>query len=237
MKKRNLAIIPARGGSKRIVKKNIKLFLGKPIIAYAIEKAIKSNLFAKVMVSTDDPEIAACAIKYGAEVPFMRGEKSSNDYAILLDVIKEVVLEYNKKVSCKFDHICCILPTAVLMKQSSLKEAYQVLTGRNSVNCDVVLPVTPFSFPIQRSLVVDSEQKVKFYQERYQNVRSQDLDKHYHDCGQFYWMKTNYILEAESLISKNSKAVIVPELHTQDIDTIQDWEMAEFKYQFLKFKQ
>ena len=224
-----IAIIPARGGSKRIPKKNIKSFLGKPIIAYTIEAALQSQLFDKVIVSTDNEEIAIIARFYGAEVPVLRSNKNSDDHAVLADVILEVLLFYkNKKIT--FDKICCLLPTAPFVTSKSLKTSYNKLKNEK---LDAVFPVLEFSFPIQRSLEV-LENKIHMVWEEYMNSRSQDLEKRYHDAGQYYWLKTTSFLEEKKLFMKNSGAIIISELEAQDIDTETDWKLAELKYKLLK---
>lgn len=224
----NLAIIPARGGSKRIPRKNIKFFLGKPIIAYSIEAALKSNLFDEVMVSTDDEEIAKIARDYGAKVPFLRSQDNANDFAVLADVVEEVVVKYSKNNEI-FKNICCILPTAPFVSANKITEAFNKLkTG----NFDTVFPVLEFSFPIQRSLKIE-DSKVKMVWNENLNTRSQDLDPRYHDSGQFYWVKTQSFLTEKKLFTNNSGAIIISQLEAQDIDTETDWKLAEIKYKLM----
>lgn len=224
----NLAIIPARGGSKRIPKKNIKLFLGKPIIAYSIEAALKSNLFDEVMVSTDDEKIADIAKSFGAKVPFMRSRTNANDFAVLADVIEEVVVNYNKK-NKKFDTLCCILPTAPFVNVNNIKEAYNKLVYNNF---DSVFPILEFSYPIQRSLKI-KEGKVTMVWNEYLNTRSQDLEPRYHDSGQFYWLKSTSFNKEKKLFTDNSGSIVISELQAQDIDTETDWKLAEIKYKLM----
>ncbi|MCB0383319.1 MAG: pseudaminic acid cytidylyltransferase [Psychroserpens sp.] len=224
----NLAIIPARGGSKRIPKKNIKLFLGTPIMAYSIEAAIKSNLFDEIMVSTDDDQIAQIAQQYGAKVPFLRSKDNANDFAVLADVIEEVRLNYLKK-NKTFDTICCILPTAPFVKATTLVEAYQKLINNKF---DSVFPVLQFSFPIQRALQIN-DQKVSMVWNEHLNSRSQDLEPRYHDSGQFYWIKESSFRVEKKLFTANSGALIISELNAQDIDTETDWKLAEIKYKLM----
>ncbi|MCX6762610.1 MAG: pseudaminic acid cytidylyltransferase [Candidatus Moranbacteria bacterium] len=224
--KKILAIIPARGGSKRIPRKNIKDFLGKPIIAYSIETAIKSNLFDEVMVSTDDQEIAEVAKKYGAKVPFMRSEKNSNDHAITADVIEEVLAGY-KENSTQFDIFCCIYPTAPLITESILKKGLDLLIEKKF---DSVFPVVKYNHPIQRALRI-SESKVEMIWPENIHKRSQDFSASYHDSGQFYWMWTDKLLENKKLFGENSGAVVLDDSLVQDIDNEEDWKMAELKYQ------
>ena len=178
---KKIAIITARGGSKRIPKKNIKKFINKPIIAYSIEAAINSKVFDEVMVSTDSEEIAEIAKKYGATVPFLRSEETSNDYATTADVLKEVINRY-KDSGKVFDVACCIYPTAPFITPEKLKSAYELL---ESSKFDSVLPVTAFSFPPLRGVVIN-DGKISFKWEEYSQKRSQDLETIYHDCGQFY---------------------------------------------------
>jgi len=224
----NLAIIPARGGSKRIPRKNIKSFLGKPIIAYSIEAAIKSNLFDEVMVSTDDEEVAKIAIQYGAKVPFLRSKDNANDFAVLADVVQEVLSSYSKQ-NKNFNTVCCILPTAPFVTSNKITEAYNKLTEGDF---DSVFPVLEFSFPIQRSLKME-DNKVSMVWNEHLNTRSQDLEPRYHDSGQFYWLKTNSFSKEKKLFTANSGAIIISELHAQDIDTETDWKLAEIKYKLL----
>ena len=219
-----LAIIPARGGSKRIPRKNIKNFHGKPIIAYSIEAALKSGLFDEVMVSTDDEEIKIISLEYGAKVPFLRSENTSNDTATTLEVIREVLESY-KKEDRTFDEVCCIYPTAPLMKSSHLTAGLDLLENEIAS----VFPVVPFSFPILRSLKVDEDNFVSMNWPEYSHTRSQDLPAAYHDAGQWYWLRPELI--SDSLYSDNSKVIILSEMEVQDIDNESDWKMAEVKWE------
>lgn len=224
----NLAIIPARGGSKRIPRKNIKPFLGKPIIAYSIEAAIKSNLFNEVMVSTDDEEIAKIAKQYGAKVPFLRSKDNANDFAVLADVVDEVLLKYSQNNQI-FENICCILPTAPFVTSTKIIEAYKTLSNNNF---DSVFPILEFSFPIQRSLKIKDNKVAMVWSENL-NTRSQDLEARYHDSGQFYWIKTQSFLTEKKLLTNDSGAIIISQLEAQDIDTETDWRLAEIKYKLM----
>jgi pseudaminic acid cytidylyltransferase len=226
---KNIAIIPARGGSKRILRKNIKDFLGKPIIAYSIEAAIDSGLFDEVMVSTDDKEIAETAIKFGANVPFFRNNTSADDFAGLEEVIVEVLSEYHS-LKTDFDFFCCILPTAPFISTNRLKQALDLLIKNNF---DSVFPVVKYSYPIQRALKIENE-KMKMIWPENMEKRSQDLYPAYHDSGQFYWMNVNQFLIQKKLFAENAGAVIISENEAQDIDTFEDWEIAELKYKHLK---
>jgi len=210
----NICVIPARGGSIRIPRKNIKEFLGKPIIAYSIQAALDSGLFDEVMVSTDDLEIADIAKKYGAKVPFMRSAKNSDDFATTFDVIKEVI-NYYKDQSIEFDNLCCLYSCAPFVNPKVLLRAYNQLTKKKF---DTVFPIIPFSFPIQRALRVN-QGKVSMILEANLNIRSQDLEKSFHDSGQFYWCNTKRLLSSEKLITSNSGGVEISELDAQDIDT------------------
>ncbi len=224
----NLCIIPARGGSKRIPRKNIKDFLGKPIIAYSILAAIESNLFDEVMVSTDDIEIAEIALKYGASVPFLRSEQNSNDYATTADVLIEVLKVYHN-IGKTFDNCCCVYPTAPFVTTNKLIKSYNLLKLNNALS---IIPICTFSFPILRSFGMENN-KIFYNYPEYEWTRSQDLPKSYHDCGQFYFFNVIKFLEYQSLVGNETYGIEVPELEVQDIDTLEDWKIAEFKYRIL----
>jgi len=228
---KKIAIITARGGSKRIPNKNIKFFLGKPIISYAIKIAINSNLFDEVMVSTDSKEIADISIKYGAKVPFLRSDINSNDFATTPDVIFEVINSY-KKLNKKFDFGCCIYPTAPLITNEELVSALELLMYKKF---DSVFPVIPFSYPIQRALKVTHENKVEMVNPKLYRTRSQDLETLYHDAGQFYWFNVDSVIRKKKLWTNNSAVIKINEIDSQDIDNEEDWKLAEIKYN-LKFK-
>lgn len=222
---KNLAIIPARGGSKRILGKNIKNFLGKPIIAYSIEAALKSNLFEEVMVSTDSEEIADVAKKYGAQVPFFRTAKNADDFATTSDVLLEVINAYDNE----FENACCIYPTAAFVSGQILKESFDILINKQF---DTVFPVVKFSYPIQRSLH-EEKGKIKMLWPKYLNSRSQDLEERFHDAGQFYWFNVARFLVNKKMFTENSGFVNISELAVQDIDNETDWALAELKYKLL----
>lgn len=226
---KNIAIIPARGGSKRIPRKNIKEFLDKPIIAYSIEVALNSGVFDEVMVSTDDAEIAEIAKKYGAKVPFFRSLELSNDMAMTASVLIEVLNEY-KKSGKEFDYACCIYPCAPFVNPKKLKEGFELLKEKNA---DSAVPVVQFSYPIQRALKIENDKLLMILPEN-MDVRSQDLMPTYHDVGQYYWFKPERFLIEPALFSKNTVPIITPESEVQDIDTEEDWKVAEMKYQILK---
>lgn len=195
---KNIAIIPARGGSKRIPRKNIKPFMGKPIIAYSIEAALQSGLFDEVMVSTDDVEIAEIACKYGAKVPFMRSVDTSNDYASTDDVVLEVLMMY-KELGKSFDTICCIYSTAPFITPKKLVEAYSKFTD----DIDAVFTCVAYSYPIQRSLhIVDG--KISMLYPEFADARSQDLETIFHDAGQFYMSRTSSFIQEKSFWGKNT---------------------------------
>lgn len=218
-----VAIITARGGSKRIPKKNIKEFCGKPIIAYSIQAAIASKVFDEVMVSTDSEEIAEVARKYGAQVPFLRSDATSNDYATTADVIEEVLSKYSK-IEKDFNSFTCIYPTAPFITAKKLSEASELLNG-----VDGVISVVKYSFPPQRAFIIRDE-KVKYQYPQFERSRSQDLEPIYHDCGQFYMCVSETFLEHHSLILPQTRPYILPEEEVQDIDTMADWVIAEAKY-------
>lgn len=224
----SLAIITARGGSKRIPRKNIKEFLGKPIIAYTIEAALKSGAFDEVMVSTDDKEIADIAIKYGATVPFFRSSETSNDFATTADVVAEVIDEY-KKLGKDYDYICCLYPTAPFVTSDAILTAMKTLIDKNA---DTVMPVVRFSFAPQRGLVEKDGMMVAMYPEC-MPMRSQDLEPVYHDCGQFYCMKALSFKQQKTIVMKKTLPFYQDEINVQDIDTMEDWQMAELKYKLL----
>ncbi|MBY0353731.1 pseudaminic acid cytidylyltransferase [Candidatus Babeliales bacterium] len=223
-----VAIIPARGGSKRIPRKNIKSFLGQPIISYSIQAALQAGCFDEVMVSTDDVEIADIAKNVGAQVPFIRSASNADDHAMLADVIEEVLLEYHKQGK-NFTYFCCILPTAPFVSAQRLKEGFAMLTESK---VDSVVPVVRFSYPVQRAVRVDDDKLSMLWPENY-NKRSQDLEPVYHDCGQFYFMKSQSLLEQKQLFAKNTMAIKLSELEVQDIDSLEDWKIAELKYKVI----
>lgn len=230
MKKECLAIITARGNSKRIPKKNIRKFCGKPILAYPIEAAIKSKLFTEIMVSTDNIEIARIARSYGAAVPFLRSEKTSDDYATTADVLLEVLMKY-KEAGRSFDYVCCLYPTAPFVTADKLIEAMDIMEKFNPVE---VMPVVPFSYPPQRSFVIDSNGRMRYRNPEYITSRSQDLEKQYQDAGQFYIYHTEKYLKLDGKISEGIMPIIISELEVHDIDKEEDWKIAELKYQLMK---
>lgn len=224
----SIAIITARGGSKRIPKKNIREFCGKPIIIYSIEAAIKSGVFDEIMVSTDSVEIADIAEQHGAKVPFLRSEKTSNDFATTADVIAEV-LEAYKTRGQKYDYFACIYPTAPFVTASKLADAMGFLKEKGA---DALVSVVRYSFPPQRGFVIE-EEWIKYQYPQYERTRSQDLEPIYHDCGQFYICSCEKFLNEHTLILPKTMPYIVDEEEVQDIDTISDWNIAEAKYTVL----
>ncbi|MBQ3907130.1 MAG: pseudaminic acid cytidylyltransferase [Lachnospiraceae bacterium] len=225
---RKLAIITARGGSKRIPRKNIKPFLGKPIIAYSIEAALQSGIFDTVMVSTDDEEIAEIAKQYGAEVPFLRSAEASNDHATTNDVLLEVLDAY-EKIGQSYDFACCLYPTAPFVTAPKLQDAFAKLEASDA---DTLIPVVAFSYPPKRGLLIRNERLVFEYPE-YLDTRSQDLETSYHDVGQFYFFRVPNFKANKRLMVGNILPLEVPETEVQDIDNLTDWQIAEMKYRLL----
>lgn len=223
-----IAIITARGGSKRIPRKNIKDFLGKPIIAYSIEAALQSGVFDEVMVSTDDEEIAEIARKYGAKVPFLRSEATSNDFATTLDVLREVFDKY-KSLGKVFDTFACLYPTAPFVTSEKICKAFDLLTRMDGTS---VVPVVKYSFPPQRGFI-ERNGYIEYQYPEFALMRSQDLEPIYHDSGQFYVCKTEEFLKEGKVISNKTIPLILPEEEVQDIDTMSDWVIAEEKYKHL----
>ena len=220
-----LAIIPARGGSKRIPKKNIKNFLSQPIIKYSIDAAINSSCFKEIMVSTDDKEIAEISISGGAKVPFLRSMQTSNDFATTADVLEEVFTEYKKR-GVNFDYCCCIYPTAPFISGQRIIEGFNLL---ETSDADSVVPVVCFAYPIQRAFKIENGYLSMIWPENLKK-RSQDFIPTYHDCGQFYWMRVERFLKNHSVFTNNSLAMILSEKEVEDIDNEEDWERAEMKF-------
>ena len=225
----NIAIIPARGGSKRIPRKNIKDFLGKPIIAYSIEAAIKSNIFDEVMVSTDDEEIADVSQKYGAKVPFFRSKEMSDDYATTSQVLLEVIKEYYTR-GMEFNYMACIYPTAPFIEADDLKKAFKIMEDRKPT---MVMPVVSFSYPPQRSYIIDGKGKAVFKYPQFLTARSQDLEKLYREVGQYYIYDIAKFVTMNARILDDIIPIVIDERQAQDIDTDEDWKMAELKYKLV----
>ncbi len=220
-----IAMITARGGSKRIPRKNIKEFCGKPILAYSIEAALESGVFDEVMISTEDDEIAEIAMKYGATFPFKRSMETAGDHAMTIDVMLEVVNEY-KKLGKNPESICCIYPTAPFVTAEKLRKASEIFDNSGA---ESVIPVVRFSFPPQRCFIVEGEY-MKYKWKEYELSRSQDLEPYYHDAGQFYFLNTKALLEQRTLVPKKTMPLIMDEMEVQDIDNMDDWNIAEIKY-------
>lgn len=225
---KKIAIITARGGSKRIPRKNIKDFCGKPIITYSIEAALSAKIFDEVMVSTDDQEIAEISKKYGANVPFMRGDETSNDYATTEDVLLEVLMQY-RKMGAEFDYICCLYPTAPFVTSEKIRIAMNIMESKRP---EQILPMVEYSFPPQRSNIINENGFAEYKFPQYQTTRSQDLEKWYHDAGQFYIYNVKKFLECNGKCTEFIP-LILSELEVQDIDNDLDWKLAELKFRLL----
>jgi len=223
-----IAIITARGGSKRIPRKNIKDFLGSPIIKYSIDAALHAGCFDEVMVSTDDKEIANIASSFGAKIPFIRTANTSNDFATTVDVIMEVLNQY-KIQGKEFKYCCCIYPTAPFVTSEKLKEAHYKLIDTGA---DSIVPVVRFGFPIQRSFKIEGD-RIKMNWPEHLNSRSQDLPLAFHDCGQFYFFRTDLFWVNKKIFTDFTVPFEMPESEVQDIDNEEDWKIAEIKYTFL----
>ena len=228
MNNSSIAIITARGNSKRIPRKNIKEFCGKPIMNYSIEAALHSGLFTEVMVSTDDEEIAEIAKRAGAQVPFMRSSATASDYASTDDVILEVLNRY-KELGREFETFCCLYPTAPFVTAQKLQKAAKLLEG-----ADAVMPVVAFSYPPQRCVVLNEDGELRMKWPEYAQTRSQDLETYYHDCGQFYFCRTKPVLENGTTDLPHMAPMIMSELEVQDIDNPEDWALAEMKYKMMQ---
>lgn len=225
---KKIAIITARGGSKRIPHKNSKDFCGKPILAYSIEAAQNAGLFDEVMVSTDDHQIAHIARQYGAKVPFYRSERNADDFATTNDVLLEVLATYAERGET-FDIACCLYPTAPFVTAKRLQEAVETLVQSDA---DTLIPVVPFSYPIQRAMVL-RDQRLVFEQPQFLDSRSQDLEPHFHDAGQFYVFRTKAFLQQQKLMVGQILPMVLSPLEVQDIDNETDWALAELKYRLL----
>lgn len=219
----NIAIIPARGGSKRIPKKNIKLFNGKPIISYAIQTAISSNIFDKVIVSTDSKEIADIAIKYGAEIPFFRSKSLADDFSGIHEVIADS-LKQMKSLGYSYEYACCIYATAPFINKNDLKEGYKKIKSNKK---KAVIGATSYSYPVQRSFFLNDKQEIEMLFPDKFFSRSQDLDLIMHDAGQFSWASSKVWLDKSIPFGKNHDFVLLPSWRVQDIDTPDDWQRAE----------
>jgi N-acylneuraminate cytidylyltransferase len=230
---KKLAVIPARGGSKRLPGKNIRDFAGKPMLAWSVEAALESGLFDTVMVSTDSEEIAEVARAAGASVPFLRSAETADDHAIIIDVMAEVVDRYEADGQ-RFDRLCCILATAPLLQPSTLRHAADLM-GREDF--DTVFPVVAFHYPIQRALRRDDEGRTAMFQPEHYASRSQDLEPAFHDAALFYWMTREVCVAKQSVFAGRAGSFVIDAMEAQDIDTLGDWRMAELKMQLAKSRQ
>jgi pseudaminic acid cytidylyltransferase len=224
-----LCVIPARGGSKRIPRKNIKEFFGKPMIAWSILAAIESGCFDKIIVSTDDAEIAEVSKEFGAEVPFLRPQNLSDDYTGTTEVTAHAINWFLQK-SILFTDVCCLYATAPFVQSSDLLRGLDILSNSKST---YAFSVTSFAFPIQRAIRLHNSERVEMLQPAHLNTRSQDLEEAWHDAGQFYWGKSTAWTQLLPIFSKDSSAVKLPRHRVQDIDTVEDWERAECLFKVL----
>jgi len=225
-----IAIIPARGGSKRIPKKNIKLFAGQPIIAYTIKAACATNLFDHIIVSTDSEEIADIVRRYGADVPFMRPPELSDDFTQTAAVITHALNWYHRHHS-RTNYFCCLYATAPFIRPEHIRRGFKLLEKKDAITA---FSVTSFPYPIYRALKIDNDSRIRMIWPEYEDVRSNDLPEAYHDAGQFYWGKSDAFLEENALFSKHAIPVILPRYLVHDIDTPEDWETAEKVFISLK---
>lgn len=225
-----LAIIPARGGSKRIPRKNIKLFCEKPMIAWSIEAALQSGCFDQVIVSTDDEEIAQVALHYGATVPFIRPAELSDDHTGTIPVIRHAVEWFNAQ-GVHADHACCLYATAPFVSPEDLRRGFSILT---EVGCDYAFSVTSYAFPIQRAIRLNAKGRVEMFNPEHFDTRSQDLEEAYHDAGQFYWGRADAWLQGRMVFGSGSVPVELPRHRVQDIDTREDWVRAEWLFKAMQ---
>lgn len=232
MDDRAVAIIPARGGSKRIPKKNIKPFNGRPMISYPIRAAMEAGIFEKIIVSTDSPEIKEVALMNGAEVPFLRPRELSDDYTPTAPVIAHAITAL-EEMGLVIDFVCCIYATAVFIKPEYLKEGFEIMkqTGASSV-----FSVTTFDFPIFRALKINEHGNLEMIWPEYELTRSNDLPEAYHDAGQFYWLRKKEFMREKRIYTKDARPVIIPRKFVEDIDTLEDWESAEIKFRIMMEK-
>ena len=225
-----VAIIPARGGSKRIPRKNIKSFCGRPIISYSIQAAIESNLFDLIIVSTDDVEIAKLSVEYGASVPFIRPTRFSDDFTTTRDVIKHAI-SWLVDNEFEVEFCCCIYATAPFLKADDLIKSYKMISDSSKSFC---FSATSFPFPIQRAFYFSDAGAVTMFDDSFMKARSQDLKEAYHDAGQFYWGRKSSFLSNADMLSEHSLVYILPRYRVQDIDNYEDWETAEIIFKSLE---
>jgi N-acylneuraminate cytidylyltransferase len=221
-----LAVIPARGGSKRIPRKNIKDFCGKPIIAWSIEAARESRCFDRIIVSTDDEEIASVARNFGAETPFLRPSQLADDYSGTVPVIAHAI-EWLRQHGELPAEVCCIYPTAPFVGPADLQDGHDLLT---KTACDYVFSVTSYVFPIQRALRITQDKRVEMFWPEHSTTRSQDLEAAFHDAGQFYWGQADAWVTGRPIFSLAAKPIVLPRYRVQDIDTPEDWLRAEYMF-------
>lgn len=224
----NIVIIPARGGSKRIPRKNIKLFCGKPMIAWSIEAALASDCFDRVIVSTDDAEIADVAGQYGAEVPFMRPAELSDDHTGTIPVLRHAIEWMEEHTGTPMQDVCCLYATAPFVLAEDLRKGQSVLAEAGG---DYAFSITSYAFPIQRAIRLTSQGRVDMFSPEHFNTRSQDLEEAYHDAGQFYWGRAEAWKEGRVIFAPGSAPVLLPRHRVQDIDTPEDWERAQWMFQ------
>lgn len=224
------AIIPARGGSKRIPRKNIRLFNGIPMIAWSIQAAINSGCFDRVIVSTDDEEIASIANSYGAETPFLRPEDISDDYATTSEVVGHAI-RHERSEGRDLDYVCCIYPTAPFINISNLKKGLEIIQARDY---EYVFSATSYAFPIGRAFSFKTMDGLQMIFPENEKVRSQDLKDAFHDAGQFYWSRAQTWLDFKPIFSSKSFPLLLPRMEVMDIDTEEDWEEAEIKFKLLQ---
>lgn len=228
----NVAIIPARGGSKRIPRKNIREFCGKPMIAWSIKAAQQSGVFDRIIVSTDDEEIAAVARQYGAEIPFRRPEELSNDFAGTIPVIRHAT-DWLSNHDCIADFVCCIYATAPFIHSADIIRGLEILREQQG---EYAFTIARFPYPVQRALKVSAEQRISMFSPEMFHVRSQDLEESWHDAGQFYWGTSDAWLNEKPIFSSDSYAIELPRERVQDIDTPEDWKVAEWLFKAMELK-
>lgn len=226
----NVAIIPARGGSKRIPRKNIKMFCGKPMISWSIEAAVQSHCFNRIIVSTDDDEIADVARRYGAETPFMRPTELSDDHTGTIPVVRHAI-EWINNHGEQAEHVCCLYATAPFVRIEDLERGLAML---DEGSADYAFSVTSYAFPIQRAIRLTKQCRVEMFNSEYFHIRSQDLEEAYHDAGQFYWGRAEAWLTSKMIFTPRSVPVILPRHCVQDIDTPEDWVRAEWMFKALR---
>ena len=225
-----LAIIPARGGSKRIPRKNIKPFCGKPMIAWSIEAALQSACFDQVIVSTDDAEIADGARQWGASVPFMRPAELSDDHTGTIPVIRHAIKWFEQQGQ-NIQEACCLYATAPFVRAGDLRRGLEILQGND---CDYAFSVTSYAFPIQRAIRINGAGRVEMFSPEHFNTRSQDLEEAFHDAGQFYWGHAEAWIKGKMIFSQDSLPVLLPRYRVQDIDTPEDWVRAEWLFKAMQ---